>query len=166
MDESAFRAFYAGTATPLMRYLVSITRAHDVAEDVLQESYCRFLTTRLPDMDPRQARNYLFRIASNLVRDRWRKSHEESLLDDSVEIPGPAPNADRNLGVRQAFDRLKPRERQLLWLAYVEGSSHNEIATHTGLRTGSIRLLLFRARRRLADLIGRKSPLQDSEINP
>ena len=56
--------------------------------------------------------------------------------------------------MRQAFQRLKPRERQLLWLAYVEGSSHKEIADCTGLRAGSIRLLLFRARRKLAELIG------------
>jgi RNA polymerase sigma-70 factor (ECF subfamily) len=48
---------------------------------------------------------------------------------------------------------LKVRERQLLWLAYVEGSNHKEIAQLTGLRHKSVRLLLFRARRRLADLI-------------
>ena len=165
MDESAFRTFHQETATPLLRYLVCITRKQDVAEDVLQETYCRFLTARLPEMDPRQTRNYLFRIASNLVHDRWRRSHEEPLPEDSDEIPGPSQPIDRKLGVRQAFDRLKPRERQLLWLAYVEGSNHNEIAAHTGLRPGSIRLLLFRARHRLAELIGKKPPVPDSEMS-
>jgi RNA polymerase sigma-70 factor (ECF subfamily) len=56
--------------------------------------------------------------------------------------------------VRQAFGRLKPRERQLLWLAYVQGCNHEEIAHCTGLQAGSIRLLLFRARHRMVDLIG------------
>jgi len=65
--------------------------------------------------------------------------------------------------MRQAFQRLKPRERQLLWLAYVEGSSHKEIADCTGLRAGSIRLLLFRARRKLAELIGASSHSGDAE---
>jgi RNA polymerase sigma factor (sigma-70 family) len=65
------------------------------------------------------------------------------------------PHVKSGLRVDQpAFQRLKPRERQLLWLAYVEGSSHKEIADCTGLRAGSIRLLLFRARRKLAELIG------------
>jgi RNA polymerase sigma-70 factor (ECF subfamily) len=41
----------------------------------------------------------------------------------------------------------------LLWLAYVEGANHKEIAKSTGLRAGSIRLLLFRARRKLADML-------------
>ena len=56
--------------------------------------------------------------------------------------------------VRRAFGRLKPRERSLLWLAYAQGSSHQEIAGVLGLKTGSIKLLLFRARRRLAGLLG------------
>ena len=49
--------------------------------------------------------------------------------------------------------RLKPRERALLWLAYAQGSSHKEIAESLGLRAASVKLLLFRARRRLAALL-------------
>ena len=49
--------------------------------------------------------------------------------------------------------RLKPRERDLLWLAYAQGSSHKEIAETLGLKTASIKLLLFRARRRLAGML-------------
>jgi RNA polymerase sigma-70 factor (ECF subfamily) len=48
---------------------------------------------------------------------------------------------------------MKPRERQLLWLAHAEGYSHREIAQVTGLAATSIRLLLFRARRRLARIL-------------
>jgi RNA polymerase sigma-70 factor (ECF subfamily) len=51
---------------------------------------------------------------------------------------------------------LKPRERALLWLAYAQGSSHAEIAGMLGLKTGSIKLLLFRARRKLAGLLQRR----------
>lgn len=162
MDESCFREFYDETSTPLLRYLTAITRNPDFARDLLQEAYCRLLTARLPGMDGRQTRNYLFRIATNIARDRWRRSQEEALSDDSVKIPAPASRLERSLCVRQAFDRLKPRERQLLWLAYVEGSNHQEIAERTGLCPGSIRLLLFRARHRMAKLIA-KSPASDSE---
>jgi len=152
LDESAFRSFYDQTSRPLLRYLRAITRKPDLAEDILQEAYCRFLTARPPEMDERQSRSYLFRIATNLIRDHWRgaKIWEET----SDEPPAPLPDLDRSAHVRQAFGRLKPRERQLLWLAYVEGSNHNEIADTTGLRPGSIRMLLFRARRRLLNLLG------------
>ena len=164
MDESAFRAFYERTAKPLLRFLVCITRRPEVAEDILQEAYCRLLTARLPAMDDQQMRNYLFRIASNLVRDRWRRTKNDLAPEHAAEIPAPAAHLERKLGVRQAFDRLKPRDRQLLWLAYVEGASHQEIAESTGLRSGSIRLLLFRARRKMADLIG-KSTARDMETS-
>lgn len=164
MDESAFRAFYEQTSAPLLRFLACITRRPDLAEDILQEAYCRLLTARLPVMDHHQMRNYLFRIASNLVRDRWRRTKDDLPAEHAVEIPAPASHLERKLGVRQAFDRLKPRERQLLWLAYVEGSSHHEIAASTGLRSGSIRLLLFRARRKMANLIS-KSTAHDPETS-
>ena len=48
----------------------------------------------------------------------------------------------------------KPRDRAMLWLAYAEGSSHEEIATVLGVKRASVKLLLFRARRRLAGLLG------------
>jgi RNA polymerase sigma-70 factor (ECF subfamily) len=153
MDESAFDVFYKQTSRALLRYLVAVTRQPDVAEDILQEAYCRLLTAGRPEMDEQQTRSYLFRIATNLVRDRWRRGKESPLPQNSEEISPMDPEFDDKLHVRQAFERLKPRERQLLWLAYVEGSSHQEIADCTGLRAGSIRLLLFRARRRLLDFL-------------
>jgi RNA polymerase sigma-70 factor (ECF subfamily) len=49
--------------------------------------------------------------------------------------------------------RLKPRERELLWLGHVERFSHKEIAEILGLKSGSIRLLLFRARKKLGAML-------------
>ena len=164
MEESTFRVFYEQTSRPLLRYLLGTTRKRDLAEDLLQETYCRFLTTDVPEMNEREARSYLFRIATNLMHDRWRRASEDSLPERSVPDVSPAPQFERRLGVRQAFERLKPRERQLLWLAYVEGSNHDEIADCTGLRAGSVRLLLLRARHKLAELIGKGSQGADAGV--
>src|ERR1019366_7169495 len=62
--------------------------------------------------------------------------------------------AARRTDLARAMALLKPRERDLLWLAYAQGSSHQEIAESLGLRTGSIKQLLFRARHRPAGLLG------------
>jgi RNA polymerase sigma-70 factor (ECF subfamily) len=51
------------------------------------------------------------------------------------------------------FGELKPQQRQMLWLSYVEGSDHREIATALGVREGSVRVLLHRARKKLASLL-------------
>ena len=55
----------------------------------------------------------------------------------------------------QALSALKPAQRALLWLAYVEGFSHSEIATTLGIKEKSIRVLLFRARKNLLRVLGR-----------
>jgi len=157
MDETSFRSFYDQSAPRLFSYLLRVCGERALAQDLLQETYFRFLTANLPPLTEVQARNYLFRIATNLMRDRWRH-HREEPLPDKIEEPSDAPCIDRQLEMRQAFQRLKLRERQLLWLAYVEGANHKEIAECTGLRAGSVRLLLFRARRRLAKLIREGAP--------
>jgi RNA polymerase sigma-70 factor (ECF subfamily) len=48
---------------------------------------------------------------------------------------------------------LEPRQREILWLAYAQGASHNEIARELGLKSQSVRTLLFRARQKLAGLL-------------
>jgi RNA polymerase sigma-70 factor (ECF subfamily) len=60
---------------------------------------------------------------------------------------------ESRLDVRATLRQLKPRERELLWLAYVEGMNHEEIAAATGLGVLSIKILLFRARRKAAQLL-------------
>lgn len=151
MSEEEFHALYAATAQPILAYLVGVTGRRDVADDVLQETYCRFLVRQPGAMAGDEARRYMFRIATNLLRDRWRRGEDRP----GVEIAEEGASTDLNLqiDVRRAMRALKPRERELLWLAYVEGMSHAEIAESTGLNAMSVRLLLFRARRRAAALL-------------
>jgi len=155
MDEASFRLFYEHSAPRLLAYLLRVSADRALAEDILQEAYCRFLSSKLPQMSEPSQQSYLFRIATNLLRDRWRrrKGNESPIPENFPEPSSGTPSLDRQLELRQAFHQLKLRERQLLWLAYVEGSNHKEIAEATGLRHASVRLLLFRARRKLANLI-------------
>jgi RNA polymerase sigma-70 factor, ECF subfamily len=151
MDEQEFGALYDATARPILAYLLGVTGRKDVAEDVLQETYCRFLVRQPQSMDANETRRYLFRIATNLLRDRWRKGDDEPWQEVAEE--GLSVDVDTQMDVRAAMRALKPRERELLWLAYVEGMNHAEIAAATGLRALSVRMLLFRARRKAAGLL-------------
>ena len=165
MDEASFRLFYERSAPRLFAYLLRVSGERALAEDLLQEAYCRLLSSQLPQMDEASQRSYLFRIASNLMRDRWRRHREGPMPKTLPEPASASPQLDRQFALRQAFQQLKVRERELLWLAYVEGSNHKEIAEATGLRSGSVRPLLFRARRRLANLIrgGTSSEMERSK---
>ncbi len=60
-------------------------------------------------------------------------------------------------GLTEVFHQLKMQERALLWLAYVEGHQHTEIAEMLGLKSLSVRVLLFRARRKLVNLLKAKN---------
>jgi RNA polymerase sigma-70 factor (ECF subfamily) len=155
MDEQQFQLLYDATARPIHAYLIGVTGQRDIADDVLQETYFRFLQRHPAGLSSDQSRPYLFRIATNLLRDRWRARHEAQWPEDfdPAHANGHTNDIDTQLDIRRVMQALKPRERQLLWLAYVEGMSHQEIATSTGLAALSIRPLLFRARRRAASLL-------------
>jgi RNA polymerase sigma-70 factor (ECF subfamily) len=55
--------------------------------------------------------------------------------------------------VNEALSHLGRRERAMLWLAYAQGASHEEIAGVVGVKPGSVKSLLYRARRRMAALL-------------
>ena len=159
MDEDAFRAFYDRTSRALWGYLSRLSGDRQVADDLLQECYYRLLKSTTPFENEAHRRNYLYRIATNLVRDTRRGARPlfaDGMDRSEIEAPAGRADAEQRTDVRRAMGRLKPRERALLWLAYAQGSSHSEIAEVLGLKTGSIKLLLFRARRKLATLLQAK----------
>jgi len=156
MDSDGFAAFYERSARPLWAYLARVSGNPALADDLLQESFLRFLGADHPNDGEVSARRYLFRIASNLVRDHWRRPRAASLEEIPEELFHARDHADAcdsKAMLGPALEVMRPRERQLLWLAYAEGYSHREIAEITGLASASIRLLLFRARRKIARLI-------------
>jgi len=144
--EEGFRRLYEATSRPLWGYLQHASGRPDVADDLLQETYCKFLLRKAPAMDEAESRSYLFRIATNLLHNRVR-SRDDAALEEPAER-GAQTDEDARLDVRAAMRHLKSRERELLWLAYVEGMSHAEIAAATGLGVMSIRILLYRARQK------------------
>jgi RNA polymerase sigma-70 factor (ECF subfamily) len=161
MTEEAFRVFYDQTARPIWLYLARTTGDDRMADDLLQETYYRFLRTRSEFESDDHRRHYLFRIATNLVRDQWRRTRTDVVgLETTSSLPISTDDANvgdralRRMELTRALGQLKPRERTLLWLAYAQGFSHEEIAAQLGLRTGSLKALLFRARRRLVALLG------------
>jgi RNA polymerase sigma-70 factor (ECF subfamily) len=162
MDEDAFRAFYERTARGVWAYLARITGDRQVADDLLQETYYRFLRANATHESEKHRRNSLYQIATNLARDARRRSltHPfDSSKDGEMEVATVHDHGnatERNTDFSRAMAHLKPRERAMLWLAYAEGASHREIADVLGLNPGSIKLLLFRARRKLAALLGAK----------
>jgi RNA polymerase sigma-70 factor (ECF subfamily) len=112
-------------------------------------------------MDERQSLSYLYRIATNLVYDRWRSMRRETEWEQVTRVEQMPPEpVGLKRDVEQALARLSPRERALVWLAYVEGYPHKDIARVLEVKDKSVRVLLFRARRKLARI------LEESGLTP
>ncbi len=160
MTEEAFRVFYELTARPLRLYLGRVTGDDLLADDLLQETYYKFLRSNAAFETDDHRRHYLFRIATNLVRDHRRRPRVEIAASPAVQEAMAAPagthSAERSaarIDLSRAMAHLKPRERSLLWLAYAQGWSHEEIAGALGVKTASLKAMLFRARHRLAVIL-------------
>lgn len=174
MGEEEFRAFYDRTARPLWAYLSRITGDRNEADDVLQEAYYRFYRAGARHESESHRRNSLFQIATNIVRDAGRRArHHEDVPLEEESWSGSAPKSQEPVPERQAairtdlargMKKLEPLHREMLWLAYAQGASHDEIAAILGLRAISVRTTLLRARRKLAGILneGRRAPSQEA----
>ena len=130
------------------------TRSASDADDIVQDAFCRLLRADVGTLGDEELRRYVFRIAGNLMADKWRRSERETSW--MARFRGEAhadPDGMPDDGVARELASLTPRDRALLWLAYVEEHNHQEIASALGLARGSVKVLLSRARARLRKLL-------------
>lgn len=137
---------------PLHRYLARLTGDPELAADAAQEAFVRLLEQ---EPLPEQPRPWLFRVATNIVRDTARTAKRRRVLGMDGKARGahgdPPRSPEGVVGreaarrqMRAALDVLSEKERQAL-LMREEGFKHREIAEALGTTTGSIGTLLRRA---------------------
>jgi len=153
LSDEAFTDFYRQTAGDLRNYAARVLGNISKADDVVQEAYLRVLRHPPATGNPQELRAYVFRVVSNLIKDGWRREKRESTIRDMTTSPEDQRDGALRIDVRRTFLKLRVRDRQLLWLAYVEGETHREIASTLGLRENSVRVLLARARERLSNFL-------------
>jgi RNA polymerase sigma-70 factor, ECF subfamily len=160
MDEGRFEAFYRRNAGSLWSYLFRMTGDPAVADDLLQKTFFRFLRANPALATEEHQRRWLFRTATNLAMDHFRETKRERSRAELSEMPQSAPSTEPREVLRhdmmKTFAELKPRERALLWLAHVEEADHEDIGEALGVKAHSVKVLLFRARKRLGELLTRK----------
>jgi RNA polymerase sigma-70 factor (ECF subfamily) len=157
----------------LFHYLVRSLQNEDDAADLAQETFVKIYQSRTR-FDPSQKfSTWLYAIASNLVRDRyrWRSRHPQVSLDaesdatgdsfrDSLPGGGPSPNEsvqveERAEAVRVAVAALPEELRQPLLLAEYEECSHAEIGAILGCSAKAVETRIYRARQQLRASLGR-----------
>ena len=121
MDSDAFAGFYERSARSLWAYLARVSGDPALADDLMQESYLRYLSASRPGLHRCEGevagRRYLFRIATNLLRDHWRRPLSASIEEIAEEFLAASVNsaqADSQAMLKPALARMRPRDRQLL----------------------------------------------------
>lgn len=151
-----FDQLYHATYRQLRLYLDRITDGAGEVDDITQESFIRLLSSAPAHLTESQFRSYLFSTATNIVRDRWRRGKivgewaplDESIAaDDATLVELPA-----RLDLTRVLGRMSIMQRSLVWLAYAEGCTHQEIAEVLKVQEASVRVLLFRAKKRFIAL--------------
>lgn len=160
LTEPEFQEIYRRQGRAVWAYLYRVTGNAADADDLLQDAFCRLLAAPLVARDAGELRAYLYRIASNAAIDHWRRQGRRGRREEppGPDPAGPDPQGEiaRRHDVARTLRELKPRDRLMLWLAYVEGTGHGDIAQALGLKAGSVPVLLFRARKKLAGLLRKK----------
>ena len=158
MDQAAFRSFYLKTAPALRAYIARSVGSLHAADDVLQDAFMRFLAKAPQTLSEAEMRGYLYRTAETLIVDRWRQQRRERERDHAAaELREETVEPHFGGDVDRAFRALHPRQRSLLWMAYVEELDHREIAAASGVGEKSVRVLLSRARAAFAKVLNRLS---------
>jgi RNA polymerase sigma factor (sigma-70 family) len=149
-----------------------LTRSTVDAEDLVQE-VCLRAYPRLGEIERlEQPRGWLLRVLYRLFIDqrrRYERRHVRPIDEDEEFVsddPGPAEEADRALHrwrVEDAWAYLNQEQRLVLALHDVEGYTLAEIHSLTGLKEGTIKSRLHRARVRLGRLLQREDAVPANE---
>jgi RNA polymerase sigma-70 factor (ECF subfamily) len=136
---------------------------HEGVDEVLQEVSLAAVRQQAPLADQSKAAPWLYRLAVlQALLFRRRHGRRRKLLDRYVQrwrptefdSGTPDPLAwlladERRQMVRQAVERLLPRDAEILLLKYTEDCNYHELAARLGISHAAVETRLHRARARL-----------------
>ena len=146
-DASAFDALYRTYGAGLQGFLKQLLGNRQAVEDVTQETFAS-IWQHPNGFDPERGtlRSYVFGVGRKRAAEWWRKQRPQS---QSAPEPFEVGKAETRSLIGNAFDKLPPEQRTMLWLREVEGQSYAELAEVLGIPEGTVRSRLFAARKAL-----------------
>lgn len=146
------REHYAGVYSLAWK----LTRDDEAAREIAQETFARALTHLDQLDDAQRASSWLFKIATNIVRDRWRRKVRWESLEAA---PAVESGAERILEktedlarARRALDTLPAETRAAMVLHLQEGLSIREIAFVLDVTENAARLKIYRGLQRVRSI--------------
>jgi RNA polymerase sigma-70 factor, ECF subfamily len=149
-----FEEFFEAEHVRLARALFLVTGSASEADELTQEALVRVYERwdRVQRMNSPQG--YLFRTALNLHRSRVRGLATRARhIVEAARAPDPADVVQGRDSLARALDSLPAGQREALVLVEWMGMDHKEAAVVLGIRLGSVRARLSRAKAELRRIL-------------
>jgi RNA polymerase sigma-70 factor (ECF subfamily) len=150
--EELFKVVYPKLAGWVRRLVDDDDTAHEIASEAFVRLLARWTRVESPQ-------SYLYMIATNLIRDHWRKTERERRAMRSVTAGAtaePLAYPDQDVDVRNLIASLPPRLRDPFLLHYYGGFGIREVAALLRKPEGTIKADLFAARAKLKTALGER----------
>ena len=155
MDNELLRQLYRKYQRELYLYLYSLCKNHELAEDLLQETFLKALLA-LPDGHTNM-RAWLYMVARNLFFNYSKKEKQKAVVEIPEEVPDEKAGAmlevllaeERSRLLYRALQKLDTAKREVLLLQYFAGLSQRDIAAVLHLTPENVRVLAYRGKREL-----------------
>lgn len=139
----------------ILRLAYSYLHNMEDAEDILQETLIKFVTTKPVFENEKHRKAWLLTVAANLAKNRIEYNRVRSSEELNEEIAGAAPEEEEDdlSYVWEAVKKLPDNQREVIHLFYQEGYKTAEIANILGRKEATIRSDLKRARDKLKEIL-------------
>ncbi len=148
-----------------------VSDAHTV-EDLFQNIALAVVKQTSKPLDPEKVAPWLYRLAVRQTINHYRKSHRRMQTLDSPDRESEAETpldwimAEEKRGeVRDALQKLKPQDQEILVLKYSENWSYADLAKHLGVKTKTVEYRLMKARKQLRTLLTKTVVTTQSQKN-
>lgn len=145
---------------PLIRYAYRLVHDRQIAEDVVQEAFLRFVRRPLEYGGPRQRVAWFYRVIHNLCVDWLKRETKRSDIYERIRrqssegaVPNGVVSMDRWRYLEGLLNRLNEKQKHVMLLFFQEGLSYKEIADVTGFSMSNVGMLLHRGLKKLRDMM-------------
>lgn len=162
-DPIDFRKIYNATMTVLFKVAFKVVNDHEVAEDLVHDSYIKASEKEMVFPTMNDATYWLIRVVKNASlnyvkrKGRERKAYQKALYEDHrVQTSGETDllRAETVKKAQEALNQLPENLREVLILREYADLNYKEIGKTLGITEGNVKVRVFRAREALAKLIG------------
>jgi RNA polymerase sigma-70 factor (ECF subfamily) len=156
-DLRAFESLVRDYQADVWRFAYHLTRNRATAEDVTQEAFFRAYRGLGSYKGQAKFTSWLLRIVRNCAVDAYRKTRKEAPTPADehrpAERPAPSPSAEERARINDAIRRLPMPLREPFVVIEVLGYSYQEASVILGLRVGTVKSRMHRARAALIDTL-------------